>query len=90
MGSPACHPNSDGLRNGGAEMRKPSEIATAFAPRELLGEKKSLFFVGIGGAGMSGLVPLALEQGFKVSGSDATASPVTDSLGVPVTIGHHD
>lgn len=69
-------------------MRTPGEIVEFFAPREALGAAKSLFLVGIGGAGMSGLVPLALEQGFQVSGSDSTPSPVLAHLGVPVTIGH--
>jgi D-alanine--D-alanine ligase len=71
-------------------MRKAAEIDAAFAPRSGLAQVKSLFFVGIGGAGMSGLVPLALDQGFSVSGSDSTASPVTKALPVPVTIGHFD
>jgi D-alanine--D-alanine ligase len=69
-------------------MRTPTEIAASFAPREALGSVKSLFLVGIGGAGMSGLVGLALAQGYRVSGSDSTASPITDALPVPVTIGH--
>ncbi|MHB8637340.1 MAG: D-alanine--D-alanine ligase [Fimbriimonadaceae bacterium] len=71
-------------------MRTPAEIVEFFAPREALAEAKSLFLVGIGGAGMSGLVPLALRDGFAVSGSDAFASPVTRELGVPVTIGHFE
>src|SRR5579862_2382085 len=69
-------------------MRTPGEIVEYFAPREELSEAKSLFLVGIGGAGMSGLVPLALAEGFAVSGSDSTESSLTRSLGVPVTIGH--
>ncbi|HLK16950.1 MAG TPA: D-alanine--D-alanine ligase [Fimbriimonadaceae bacterium] len=71
-------------------MRTPAEIAEFFAPREALGECKSLFLVGIGGAGMSGLVPLALAEGFAIAGSDAYESEVTRSLGVPVTVGHFE
>ena len=71
-------------------MRTHAEIIEHFAPREALGSVKSLFLVGIGGAGMSGLVPLARREGFIVSGSDAVESAVTRGLGVPVTIGHFE
>ena len=53
----------------------------------------SIHFVGIGGIGMSGLARIFLARGYSVSGSDAMASPQTESLeaiGVPVTIGHTD
>jgi UDP-N-acetylmuramate--alanine ligase len=53
----------------------------------------SIHFVGIGGIGMSGLARIFLARGYAVSGSDAMASPQTESLeaiGVPVTIGHTD
>ena len=71
-------------------MRTPTEIVEHSSPREALGEAKSLFLVGIGGAGMSGLVPLALKEGFMVSGSDAFETPITRGLGVPITIGHFE
>lgn len=48
-------------------------------------------FVGIGGIGMSGIAEVLLNLGFKVSGSDLKASPVTDrlkSLGANIHIGH--
>jgi UDP-N-acetylmuramate--alanine ligase len=47
--------------------------------------------VGIGGSGMSALAHLYLERGDSVSGSDASASRVTDALGsagARVAIGH--
>jgi UDP-N-acetylmuramate--alanine ligase len=47
--------------------------------------------VGIGGSGMSALAHLYLERGDTVSGSDATASKVTEALdraGARVAIGH--
>jgi UDP-N-acetylmuramate--alanine ligase len=47
--------------------------------------------VGIGGSGMSALAHLYLARGDRVSGSDATASSVTEALGAigaEVTIGH--
>jgi UDP-N-acetylmuramate--alanine ligase len=37
-------------------------------------------FVGIGGIGMSGLAEVLLELGYRVSGSDAKLSPITERL----------
>lgn len=48
-------------------------------------------FVGIGGAGLSAIARVLLEQGEQVSGSDLQASALTaglESLGAKVTIGH--
>jgi len=50
-----------------------------------------VFFIGIGGAGMSTLALLAKDQGFKVSGSDIKNSSTVSSLkkkGINVFIGH--
>ncbi|WP_027366047.1 UDP-N-acetylmuramate--L-alanine ligase [Desulfotruncus alcoholivorax] len=49
-------------------------------------------FIGIGGAGMSGLARVLLDLGFEVSGSDLNTSPVTERLaaaGATVFEGHH-
>ena len=54
-------------------------------------EGRRLWFVGIGGAGMSGLALVAREWGAEVAGSDRARSSYVDRLeaaGVPVTIGH--
>ncbi len=51
---------------------------------------KKTHFIGIGGAGMSGLAKILLEKNFTVSGSDLKESPSTDllrSLGATVAIG---
>ncbi len=48
-------------------------------------------FVGIGGIGMSGIAEVLLNLGYKVSGSDLKASPVTNRLteiGAAVFTGH--
>ena len=48
-------------------------------------------FVGIGGIGMSGLARILQTWGYVISGSDATASPLTAELadeGMAITIGH--
>jgi UDP-N-acetylmuramate--alanine ligase len=50
-----------------------------------------IHFVGIGGSGMSGIAEVLLNLGYKVSGSDLKATPVTDrleKLGVRIGIGH--
>ena len=39
-----------------------------------------IHFIGIGGISMSGLAEILLGEDFKVSGSDAKESPLTDSL----------
>ena len=52
---------------------------------------KNVHFVGIGGAGMSGIAEVLANQGYRVSGTDLHASPVTrrlERLGVRVAIGH--
>ncbi len=39
-----------------------------------------IHFIGIGGISMSGLAEILLDRGFTVSGSDRTASPLTEHL----------
>jgi UDP-N-acetylmuramate--alanine ligase len=54
---------------------------------------KKIFFVGIGGIGMSGIAELLSKQGYIVSGSDTNQSDITDrleSLGIKVFIGHSE
>ena len=56
--------------------------------------KKSLnkiFFVGIGGSGMSGLAEVLLNLGYEVGGSDMTESSITkrlQSLGIEIVFDH--
>ncbi len=45
-----------------------------------LGKTKSVHIVGIGGAGMSAIAELLLKSGFGVTGSDLSASEVTEKL----------
>lgn len=52
---------------------------------------KKIHFIGIGGISMSGLAEILLSKGYKVSGSDRNASPLTNklkSLGAEIYIGH--
>jgi UDP-N-acetylmuramate--alanine ligase len=56
-----------------------------------LGRTRHLHFVGIGGIGMSGIAELVANLGYRVSGSDARRSDITDrlaSLGVRIDVGH--
>ncbi len=68
-----------------AVMRDPFTSETL-----MFGKIKRLYFIGIGGAGMSGIAEILHNLGFVISGSDHTPSEVTDhleKLGVTV---HHD
>jgi len=52
---------------------------------------KRIFFIGIGGVGMSGIARVAHDQGLQVSGSDMRESRYTRQLceaGIEVFIGH--
>jgi UDP-N-acetylmuramate--alanine ligase len=52
---------------------------------------KHIHFVGIGGAGMSGIAEVLVNQGFTVSGSDLGESAATrrlQAMGAQVTLGH--
>mgnify|MGYP000427135628 CR=1 FL=1 len=52
---------------------------------------RRIHFIGIGGAGMSGIAEVLQNQGYEVSGSDLRESSVTErlrELGVSVQIGH--
>jgi UDP-N-acetylmuramate--alanine ligase len=56
-----------------------------------MGRIRHLHFVGVGGAGMSGIAEIMANLGYSVSGSDQRASEVTrrlEGLGVKVFIGH--
>src|SRR6201996_3265839 len=56
-----------------------------------LDELGRVHFVGIGGAGMSGIARIMLDRGTKVSGSDSGASAALDelaALGAWVHVGH--
>lgn len=52
---------------------------------------QTIHFVGIGGAGMSGIAQVLANQGYRITGSDAAMSPTISTLraqGIVVTIGH--
>ncbi|MFG0771531.1 UDP-N-acetylmuramate--L-alanine ligase [Vibrio plantisponsor] len=52
---------------------------------------KCIHFIGIGGAGMSGIAEVLLNEGYQITGSDIAANAVTErleSIGASVFIGH--
>ncbi|MBC8043689.1 MAG: UDP-N-acetylmuramate--L-alanine ligase, partial [Rhizobacter sp.] len=56
-----------------------------------LGKTNHVHLVGIGGAGMSAIAEVLLNQGFTVSGSDQAQSEVTErltKLGATIFTGH--
>jgi UDP-N-acetylmuramate--alanine ligase len=58
-----------------------------------MGRMRRLHFVGIGGAGMSGIAELMANLGYQVQGSDRRESAVTGrlrQLGIDVFIGHRE
>jgi len=63
-----------------------------FVPTGLLTRPRRLHFVGVGGAGMSGIAELSRKLGFAVSGCDLRSTSTTErlaSLGVEISYGHH-
>ncbi|MDE3027474.1 MAG: UDP-N-acetylmuramate--L-alanine ligase [Paracoccaceae bacterium] len=50
------------------------------AATKLPGELGAIHFVGIGGIGMSGIAEVLMTLGYRVQGSDAKASKITDRL----------
>lgn len=58
-----------------------------------MGRIQRVHFVGIGGAGMSGIAEVVLNLGYEVSGSDIQNNAVTERLtrmGATVSIGHSE
>lgn len=57
----------------------------------MFGRFKRLHFIGIGGAGMSGIAEILCNLGYQVSGSDNTPSEITEylsSLGIRIFAAH--
>lgn len=61
-------------------------------PELTMGRIRHIYFIGIGGAGMSGIAEVMLNMGYQVSGSDLQLSRVTERLtkaGATVYQGHN-
>src|SRR5580658_4934784 len=77
-----------GARGGMSGLIKTGK----FAATSLLTRPRRLHFVGIGGAGMSGIAELCVKLGFQVSGCDIRPSAATERLtaaGAEISSGHH-
>jgi UDP-N-acetylmuramate--alanine ligase len=62
-----------------------------YKPNQALGNVKRVHFIGIGGAGMSGIAAVLLSLGYKVSGTDLKPSDITERLqdmGAVIHFGH--
>jgi len=63
-----------------------------FVATGLLTKPRRLHFIGVGGAGMSGIAELSRKLGFAVSGCDLRRTKTTErlaELGVEISYGHH-
>jgi len=61
-------------------------------PTGLLTRQRRLHFIGVGGAGMSGIAELCQRLGFEVSGCDLHEGATTErlaTLGIAIEQGHH-
>jgi UDP-N-acetylmuramate--alanine ligase len=59
---------------------------------ETMGRMRHIHFVGIGGAGMSGIAEVMLNLGYRISGSDRRSGQVIEQLraqGAEIVIGHN-
>ncbi|MDR1695775.1 MAG: UDP-N-acetylmuramate--L-alanine ligase [Endomicrobium sp.] len=59
----------------------------------MFGKKQNIYFVGIGGSGMSGIAEVLINLGHNVSGSDLKKTDVTEHLkaiGAKIYIGHNE
>ena len=66
-----------------------SDLAPYQVPE--MGRVRDIHFVGIGGAGMSGIAEVLLNQGYRVSGSDLAENDTVERLrrlGASITRGH--
>ncbi|MCU7880580.1 MAG: UDP-N-acetylmuramate--L-alanine ligase [Candidatus Thiodiazotropha sp. (ex Lucinoma aequizonata)] len=66
------------------------QLRHRYAPSSM-GRMRHIHFVGIGGAGMSGIAEVMINLGYQVSGSDKRESNVTSRLsrlGAEVKLGH--
>ncbi len=66
------------------------QLRKRYAPNSM-GRMRRIHFVGIGGAGMSGIAEVMINLGYQVTGSDQRESAVTQrlaGLGAKIMLGH--
>lgn len=72
-------------------MHKAADFKTDYYEVPEMRRIRRIHFIGIGGAGMSGIAEVLINQGYEISGSDIKASSVTARLeqkGARIFIGH--
>jgi len=72
-------------------LDKPLDESIGFYCVPEMRRIRRIHFIGIGGAGMSGIAEVLINQGYEISGSDIKASSVTERLarkGAIIFIGH--
>ncbi len=75
-------------------INRPEVSATLVPARhnaQRMGRVRKIHFIGIGGAGMSGIAEVLSNLGYQVSGSDRQASTVVQrlqGLGIAIAVGH--
>ncbi|KOR33180.1 UDP-N-acetylmuramate--alanine ligase [Achromatium sp. WMS3] len=68
-----------------------TSLDIAYHPADRMGRIQNLHFVGIGGAGMSGIAEVLLTLGYRISGSDLKENTATlrlSNLGAAISLGH--
>ena len=68
-----------------------SELSRRRHAPQSMGRMRRIHFIGIGGAGMSGIAEVMLNLGYEVSGSDQRETGVTQrlaALGAKIAFGH--
>ena len=84
-------PGRDGCARAGEGREEPDMGLVTPVTAVPVGQLGRVHFVGIGGAGMSGIARIMLARGVAVSGSDRAASAQLDELarlGATVRVGH--
>jgi len=72
-------------------VHKAADFKTDYYEVPEMRRIRRIHFIGIGGAGMSGIAEVLINQGYEISGSDIKASSVTARLeqkGARIFIGH--
>ncbi len=71
-----------------ADVQPETLVAAEFGKsKTMFGKIRKLYFVGIGGSGMSGIAEILYNLGFQITGSDYVATDITEylsSIGITV------